>query len=88
MRTIVSRESAVYDEQGRKLCTRCKLRPRRSPPKGPRRRDQRYCAECQADYQRRWRAGKVQVMLTPEEWVEVKAARSLEASGRHARSIE
>jgi hypothetical protein len=47
---------------------------------------QRYCRPCRAEYNRNWRAGKIQVMLTREEWADVKAARVAAAAGRHRRS--
>jgi hypothetical protein len=63
---IVSRGSKTAD--GVKSCSRCgKARDREG---------QRYCRACHADYVREWRAGKVQVLLTPEEYAAVKAARA------------
>ena len=80
MVTIVSRESS-YDPEGRKLCSRCRRRPAR--------KRQRYCNLCFAEYGRERRAGKVQVLLTPEEWEFIKDARRAEARGRHhASSVE
>ena len=76
VRTVVSR-GAVYLTDGRKACSRCKRRARL-----PR---QRYCRICRAAYRREWREGKVEVLLTPEEWTAVKEARKLQASGKHAR---
>ena len=67
MKVTVSRGTAAYDGRGRKLCSRCK---QRLPAKG-----QRYCRPCFADYNAERRAGMVEVLLTPEEWAAVKAAR-------------
>lgn len=74
--TNVSR-GAVYLADGRKACSMC---GRRAPVDG-----QRYCRFCRAEYRRQWRAGKVEVLLTEEEWAAVKEARKAEAAGRHAR---
>ena len=63
----VSRES-IADESGQKLCGRCG-KNRRKP-------GQRVCKICHAAYMRDWRAGKVEVLLTPEEWATVQEARS------------
>ena len=74
MRITVSREAA-YDSQGRKLCSRCKRRPRK--------KGQRHCKECHAEYMREWREGRrgglIQVLLTPDEWALVKAFRQQKA---------
>lgn len=70
MTTIVSRES-VHSDDGRKMCSRCGRRPPR--------RGQRWCNPCFAEYNRDWRAGKVQVMLTPGEWKMIQAWRAAAA---------
>lgn len=66
---VVSRESMASDD-GRKLCSCGCGKPRD-------RAGQRYRRECHARYMRQWREGKVEVLLTPEEWEAVKAARVL-----------
>ncbi len=76
MTTFVSR-GAAYLSDGRKACSGC---GRRAPVEG-----QRYCRFCRAEYRRRWRAGKVEVLLTPEEWAFIKELRQVEAAGKHAR---
>jgi len=64
---VVSRESKTAGA-GVKGCSKCSQ---------PRDRDgQRYCTKCHTGYMREWRAGKVEVLLTPEEWAAVKAARA------------
>src|SRR6266702_8037 len=66
---MVSRESLAIG--GRKRCSRCggfRDRP-----------GQRYCQSCNTIYQRDRRQGRVQVLLTPEEWAEVKLTRQIGA---------
>jgi hypothetical protein len=65
---VVSRESKTADG-GVKGCSKC-AKPRD-------RENQRYCKACHAGYMRERRAGKVQPLLTPEEWERIKAARAL-----------
>lgn len=65
---------------GEEACTRCGREPRRP--------GQRWGTECHAAWMRDRRAGMVEVLLTPAEWVEVKAARAAAAAsvaGRHRR---
>ena len=73
--TLVVSRGAIYLSDGQKACSRC----RRRPPKP----GQRYCAPCFADYAWERRQGKIQVLLTPEEWAAVKAAREAAPAGRH-----
>ena len=76
MTLIVSRETTAID--GQKVCSRCGIRPR--PKKG------RYCSPCNTEYNREWRAGRVQMLVSPEERETVLAARRLAAryAPRHA----
>lgn len=67
MKIIVSRES-MFTDDGRKLCGCGCGRPRD-------RKGQSYRRDCHSRYMREWRSGKVEVLLTPEEWARVKAAR-------------
>lgn len=57
MTLSVSRGSVSVD--GQKPCSRCGIRPQR--------KGQRYCRPCQTEYTREWRAGRVSMMVTPEE---------------------
>lgn len=66
MAIIVSR-GTTHTSDGRKVCSRCKLRP---PSRG-----NTYCASCHTAYMREWRRGKVQVLVTPEEWAMILARR-------------
>ncbi|MHB1877557.1 MAG: hypothetical protein ACYCPF_22210 [Streptosporangiaceae bacterium] len=62
---------------GSKACARCG---------GPRdRRGQAYCRRCHAEYCREWRAGKIGMMLSPEEAAAIRALREVGGSpaGRH-----
>ena len=70
MKVTVSRGTAAYDGRGRKLCSRCK---QRLPAKG-----QRYCRPCHTDYVAERRKGMIEVLLTPEEWAGIRAAREAE----------
>jgi hypothetical protein len=58
---------AVYLSDGQLACARC--------GKEPRRKGQAYGRKCHAEYCRERRQGMVEVLLTPEEWASVKAAR-------------
>lgn len=69
MITNVSRET--------KTCSRCG-RPRD-------RKGQRLCRECHASNMRALRRGMVSVLLTPDEWAAVKAARQAKTAGKHAK---
>jgi predicted amidophosphoribosyltransferase len=53
---------------GQKACSRCG-RPRD-------RKGQRYCKRCHAQYQRDRRAGMIEVLLTLQEWEDVKQRRA------------
>jgi hypothetical protein len=55
---VVSRGTVTVD--GQKMCSRCP-RPRDQ-------KNQRLCRACHAQDMRDRRAGKVEVLLTPEEW--------------------
>lgn len=63
--TDVPRETS-HDDSGR-ICGRCSARA--AAP------GQRWCQPCHTDYVRAQRAGMVNVLLTPDEWLAVKAAR-------------
>lgn len=80
--TLTTGGELVIDEAP--ACPKCQIRPRRPYPTRPgkRRRFYGYCGVCQAEDRRERRAGKVEVLLTPEEWSEVKAARRARARGR------
>src|SRR5260221_9489100 len=69
---------------GQPACARCGRRPVRPSNPWAKRKRQSYCSVCHADINFERREGKVQVLLYPEEWAEVKAARAAEAIGRHA----
>ena len=60
--------ATVWLSDGQKACTNCHRRPRVP--------GQRWCQVCRTEYNWERRAGKVQVLLTPEEWAAVKAARA------------
>lgn len=78
MRTLVSQGTMLID--GKPACSRCGRRPRRWSGG----RWQSYCTPCHQDYSAERRAGKVEVLLTPEEWAAVKASRAAAAiAGRH-----
>jgi hypothetical protein len=70
VRLIVSRES-VHLTGGQKPCSRCARRP---PVPG-----QRWCQPCQTEYKRNRRAGKTEMLLTPEERKMVLRARAAAA---------
>jgi hypothetical protein len=55
---VVSRGTVTVD--GQKMCSRCP-RPRDQ-------KNQRLCKACHAQDMRDRRAGKIEVLLTPEEW--------------------
>jgi hypothetical protein len=65
---VVSRESKAT-EDGRKLCSCGCGQPRD-------REGQRYRRACHAAYMRKWRQGKVEVLLTHEEWAAILAIRA------------
>lgn len=65
MTLLVSR--GTMSVGGVKACSRCG-RPRDK-------KDQRYCKLCRAAYARERRAGMIEVLLTLEEWAEVKERR-------------
>lgn len=67
MTIVVSRESKTADG-GAKGCSKC------GKPRD--RENQRYCTACHAGYMRDWRAGKVHVLLTPQEWEAIQAIRA------------
>jgi hypothetical protein len=79
VKTVVSRETILVG--GKPACTRCGREPRRP--------GQRWGRECHAAWMRERRAGKVEVLLTPEEWAGVVQGRQLRAAaaagGRHRR---
>jgi len=54
-------------------CGRCKKRPRKS------KRD-RYCAECKREYMQQWRAGWIEVRISPEEYEMILAIRRCQAA--------
>lgn len=84
MSSNVSRKTlASVTINGQPVCVRCGRRPVR-PSNGKRKR-QSYCNQCHADYCFERREGKIQVLLTAEEWAIVKQARAAEARGRHHR---
>ena len=67
MQTHVPRETLNLG--GRKAeCSSCGFRPAVQ--------GQRYCRPCRAEYNRNRRRGKIEVLLTPEEWAAVKAFRA------------
>jgi hypothetical protein len=83
VRTNVSQFLAPID--GIPACARCGRRPRRVYPRagqGGRRKFYSYCKECHTEYVRGRRAGKVQVLVTPEEWQLLLELRA-EPKGRH-----
>jgi len=53
---------------GRRGCSKCCLRPRAA--------GQRWCRVCLTENARNRRAGKIEVLLSPEEWAAVKALRA------------
>lgn len=65
-------------QDGQKPCSQCGG-PR---DRGPR---QSYCRRCHAEYCRQWRAGKLTMLLSPEEAAAVRALREVGGSpaGRH-----
>lgn len=81
-------QSASVTINGQPVCVRCGRRPVRPTSPWAKRKRQSYCNVCHADINFERRQGKVEVLLTPEEWAAVKAARKAEASGRHARLAE
>jgi hypothetical protein len=82
--TLDSRGELLVD--GLPACAKCQRRPRRPYPQKRGRVNKRkyysYCGPCHAEYSRQRREGKVEMLLTPEEYEAVKAAR-LEPAGRH-----
>jgi len=72
----VSRETSEWYEQPVR-CSTCGY-PSDRPP-------QRQCRACHAADMRMRREGMVNVLLTPAEWADVKAARQARTAGRHAR---
>lgn len=99
--TITVTESGEVLVDGVPACARClelarsnprhRIKPRRPYPATPgaarRRQFYGYCQACNRDYNRDRREGKVQVLLTPDEWAMVKAARSRPARGRHSAAL-
>lgn len=70
------RQGQVIRADGKPACLDCgrpveRTRGRRD------KRPQSRCNACHAAYERNRRAGKVQVLLTPEEWAAVKRARAV-----------
>ena len=57
---------------GAPACARCGRRPRRRSKN----RIQSYCDFCHREYCAERRAGMVEVLLTPDEWAAVQAARA------------
>ncbi|MHB1875819.1 MAG: hypothetical protein ACYCPF_13310 [Streptosporangiaceae bacterium] len=74
---IVSRGTS-YRSDGSKACARCGRRRDRGP-------GQAYCRRCHTEYMRQWRAGRVEMLLSPEEAAAIRALREVggSASGRH-----
>jgi hypothetical protein len=68
---VVSRGTVTVD--GQKMCSRCP-RPRDQ-------KNQRLCRACHAQDMRDRRAGKVEVLLTPEEWGLILERRAGPAGG-------
>jgi len=82
--TLVSRQTIFID--GKPACSKCLRRPRRWDG----RRWQSYCTECHREDGAARRAGMIEVLLTPDEWAEIKTARlnaaaAAAAAGRHRR---
>ena len=57
---------------GQKGCGRCRQRPRAV--------GQQWCQVCRTEYNRERRQGKIEVLLTPEEWTVVLRWRAVRAS--------
>ena len=68
---------------GKPACSRCGRRPRRWSGG----RWQSYCTVCHREYCAGRRTGKVETLLTPEEWEAVRVMRAAAAAapGRHRR---
>ena len=66
---------------GRKACGCGCGRPRD-------REGQSYRRDCHAAYMRAWRQGKLAVLLLPEEWAGLQAARAAAAAGKNAAAAE
>jgi hypothetical protein len=65
----------VTRSDGKKPCAKCGRPVTSTRRGGGRGAPQSYCHLCKAQYERDRRAGMVEVLLTPEEWHQVKQAR-------------
>jgi hypothetical protein len=72
---------------GRPACSKCGKPVTQTRGRNGTGRPQSYCDGCRAEFERNRRAGKIQVLLTPEEWAAVKAMRAVAGGrgGRHRR---
>jgi hypothetical protein len=69
--TVVQRpngRATVYLPDGQKACGKCWRRPR-AP-------GQQWCQPCRTAYMQDRRRGKIEVLLTPEEWAIIRALRA------------
>jgi hypothetical protein len=76
---LVTSDGKIFID-GKPACSKCQRRPKRWNG----RRWQSYCAECHREDRALRRAGKIEVLLTREEWETVKAMRIV-AGGRRGR---
>lgn len=101
MKTLVPRPTrGVYIllADGRPACAKCFTRPKREYPRNGRigaRRYYSYCRECQTEYARARRVGKIETLvtveemevlqlgLTAEEIEGIRLARAASPGGRH-----
>lgn len=72
--------ASITRSDGRKACARCggpvdQVRRRFRDAGLPGVLYESWCRKCKTEHARERRKGKVQVLLTPEEWAAVKAAR-------------
>ena len=70
------RRGLVIRTDGKPACLDCGRPVERTRGGRDGRKPQSRCNACHAKYERQRRAGKVQVLLTPQEWAGVKAARA------------
>lgn len=87
----VSRVTTVIRKDGKPPCSRCGRPVQRTRRRGGQGRPQSLCNGCHAEDMRGRRAGKVEALLSPEEWAGVVQGRRLRtaadaAAGRHRRA--